>query len=265
MLAAAPVVRDAGLPLAPMLGLDHLVARLDRELTPASLEMLEAHAQATRLQPQPSLRGGRRQTAAAAPPTLVLARKARTEAARRVLAAWRTFDAAIDRIPGLAGQSAVLSIFRLNDATYTRAAWFVERPQASELAPLLADVALELKPKLAPPRLGWERRFGGLIARELHAVAELQEADRFIEIEKQSRDFEQAYVAQLVADAGSERNAQRLKAALSAAELGLYVREPGHRARISLAATLAARTTAMDEAAKGALAEAMQSRGVRTL
>jgi hypothetical protein len=265
LLAAAPVVRDAGFPLAPMLALDRLMARLDRELVPAYLEMLEAHAQVVRLAPpRRSGRGSRGE--AGGPPALVEARKQRSQAAQRVLSAWRTFDQGIDDIPGLAGQSAILAIFRLNDATRTRAAWFVERPQSQELAPLLAEIAdLDLKQRLAPPRIDWERRYGALIAPELHAVAELEEANRFTELEKLTRDFELAYVAQRAADAGPEQSAQRRKAALFAAQLGLYVNEPTNRARVSVAATLAATTSTMDDSDKQALAEAMQARGMRTL
>lgn len=265
-LAAAPVVRNAGFPLAPMLALDRLMARLDRELVPAYLEMLEAQAQVVRLAPPPRRSGRGQRGEAGGSPALVEARRQRTQAALRVLAAWRTFDQGIDDIPGLAGQSAILSIFRLNDATRTRAAWFVERPQSRELAPLLAEIAdLDLKQKLAPPRIDWVRRYGALIAPELHAVAELEEANRFTELEKLSRDFELAYVAQRAADPGPEQNVQRRKAALLAAQLGLYVNEPTNRARVSVAATLAATTSAMDDVDKQALAEAMQARGMRTL
>jgi hypothetical protein len=44
-------------------------------------------------------------------------------------------------VPGPSGKSAILAIFRLNDASYTRAAWVVEQPQENALAPLLAEIA----------------------------------------------------------------------------------------------------------------------------
>jgi hypothetical protein len=197
---------------------------------------------------------------------LLRARQGRNQAAARVLAAWRQFENGVDDVPGLSGKSAVLAIFRLNDATYTRAAWFVEQPQQNSLAPLLADVSdLSLKAKLAPPRIGWEKRYGALIARELHAVAELQEANRFSAFEKESRDFEQAYVAQLVAAPGPAQDTQRRMAAVHAANLGLYINDPNQRGRIPVAATLTSKADALDRAAVQTLADAMQTRGMRTL
>jgi hypothetical protein len=272
VLAAMPMERHDGFPLESVLVLDRLIGKLDRELTPAYLDMLNAHAELLRLLPTPSApprrRHGRVQTAPAPTdsPALLQARQKRTESASRVLAAWRQFDNGLDDVPGLTGKSAVLAIFRLNDATYTRAAWFVEQPQQNTLAPLLADVTdLSLKTKLAPPRIGWEKQYGALIASELHTVAELQEANRFAAFEKQNRDFEEAYVGQLTDGPGPEKDTQRRAAAVLAAKLGLYINDPNQRGRIPVATTLTTKDDTLDPAAVRALAEAMQTRGLRTL
>jgi hypothetical protein len=272
VLAATPMEKDAGFPLAPVIALDRLMGKLDRDLTPAYLDMLNAHAEVLRLLPVPSAPPQRThrhvQIAASSTdlPALLQARQQRTQAATRVLAAWRQFDSSVEDIPGLTGKSAVLAIFRMNDASYTRAAWFVEQPQQNALAPLLAGVAdLSLKAKLAPPRIGWEKQYGALIASELHTVAELQEANRFATFEKQNLDFEQAYVAQRLATPGPEKDTQRRAAAVLAAKLGLYINAPDRHGRIPVAATLAAGDSTMDPATAQALAEAMQTRGLRTL
>jgi hypothetical protein len=272
VLAAMPMETHAGFPLESVLVLDRLMGKLDRELTPAYLDMLNAHAEVLRLLPTASAtppRARRHVQIAPSPsdsPALLQARKQRTEAASRVLASWRQFENGLDDVPGLTGKSAVLAIFRLNDATYTRAAWFVEQPQRDSLAPLLADITdLSLKAKLAPPRIGWEKKYGALIASELHAVAELQEANRFTAFEKQNRDFEQAYVAQLLAAPGQTRDTERRAAAVLAAKLGLYINDPNQRGRIPVAATLTTKDDTLDPAAVRALAEALQTRGMRTL
>ena len=265
VLAAAPIPRNPDFPLAPMLGLNRLIAKLEREVTPAYLDMLDAHARVLQARGSvPGRTGRRRPQPAPEPSALGEARIRRTEAATRVLAAWRRFDDALDRVPGLASQSTVLAIFRLDDATYTRAAWFVERPQTDDLAPLLTEISdSKLKTRLAPPRIAWEREYGDLIARDLLSVAELQEADRFAAFEKQNRDFESAYVAQRLA--GPKQEAERRTAALRAARLGLYVNGPVHRARVPVATMLVPEMEALEASARQTLAEAMQTRGMRTL
>ncbi len=269
VLAAMPIAENAGFPLEPVLVLDRLMGKLDRELTPAYLDMLSAHAALLRLLP-PQTSQPRRDRAVVGPapesPELVRARQQRTQAASSVLAVWRRFESGLDDIPGLTGKSAVLAIFRLNDASYTRAAWFVEEPQQNDLAPLLADITdITLKTKLAPPRIGWEKRYGALIAQELHVVAELQEANRFAAFEKRNRDFEHAYVAQLLAAPDPEQDQHRRAAAVLAAQLGLYVNDPNNHARIPVAATLTTKNDSLDPVAVQTLAEAMQTRGMRTL
>ena len=50
-----------------------------------------------------------------------------------------------------------------------------------------------------------------------------------------------------------------------AAKLGLFISDPTRRVRISVAATLTTPADAADAVATRTLAEAMQSRGLRTL
>ena len=269
VLAAMPIIENAGFPLEPVLVLNRLMGKLDRELTPAYLDMLSAHAAVLRLLPPTSSQPRRGRAVLGPAPdsfALVSARQRRTQAASRVVAAWRQFESSLDSIPGLTGKSAVLAIFRLNDASYTRAAWFVEQPKQNDLAPLLADVTdVVLKTKLAPPRIGWEKRYGALIAQELHTVVELQEANRFTGFERKNRDFEHVYVAQLLAAPGPEQDENRRAAAVLAAQLGLYVNDPSNHARIPVAASLTTKADALDPVAAQTLAEAMQTRGMRTL
>jgi hypothetical protein len=265
ILAAAPVTQDAAFPLAPVLALDRLIKRLDRELVPAYLDMLNAHVELQRLLPAWA-RGRSERKGTRDAPAVAAARQRRTDAAARVLAVWRKFDDGLDDISGLTGKSAVLSVFRLNDATYPRAAWFVERPQTDGIAPLLAEIGEPaLRAALAPPRIGWEQKYGGLIASELHGVAELQEANRFVEFERDNRDFEDAYVAQSLAAPGPEQDQSRRKAAVLAARLGLYVSGGERRVRVPLATQLTTAADAADPKAARALAEALQTRGLRTL
>lgn len=262
ILASAPHERDTDFPLAPVLALDRTVLKLDRALVPAYLDMLQAHAEVLRLLRQLPARRGRPSEDS---PELRVARATRSERARKVLAIWDDFDHAID-LPGLSGKSAILAIFRLDDASRTRAAWFAFAPEASDLAPLLTAIpAPSLRAQMAPPRIGWERHYGNLIAREIHDVAELQEAARFQTFEAQHRDFERAYVDYLTAEPGPDKDRNRRLAAQGAATLGLYVSGPEHHARVPLASTLSSPADPRDDATARSLAEAMQSRGLRTL
>jgi hypothetical protein len=265
VLAAAPIDNAEAFPLMPVIALDRLMARLDREVTVAYLDMLRAHAEVVRLGTgQPADRRGARVPVET--PALLEARKARGLAAARVVGAWTNFDQAIDGVPGLSGRSAVLAIFRMNDASYARATWFLERPKDNDIAPLLSDITdLALKAKLAPPRIDWEKRYGNLIASELHTVAELQEANRFKAFEADSQRFERAFVGMLVSTPGAQQDEQRRTAALLAAKLSLFINAPDHKGRIPFASTLVSPEDERDPKVAGALAAAMNLRGLRTL
>ena len=124
-----------------------------------------------------------------------------------MIAAWKTFDAAVQAVPGLAGSPEVLALFRLNDATWTRALWFVVQPDTNELAPLLADLGkradtVGLRITLAPPRVAWARRYAALLEGPARSLVELQEARRFRDDEERLAALETELVAML-SDANS--------------------------------------------------------------
>lgn len=258
ILTSAPHERDASFPLSPVLALDRRILKLDRDLVPAYLDMLRAQAELLRLV---RASGGR----SVEGPARNAARARRTDSAQRVLAIWDEFDRAI-AVPELVGKSAVLAVFRLNDASRTRAAWFALNPEADDIAPALADIpSPELRAKLAPPRIGWGKRYGQLIARDIRDLAEFQEASRYAAFETQNRAFERAYVAYLASDDGVEKDEHRRQAAQAAAMLGLYVKDPECEMRVSLAATLTSAADGRDPGVARALSDAMQTRGLRTL
>jgi hypothetical protein len=169
------------------------------------------------------------------------ARAERRARAEEVLAAWKEFDLRVQSVPGLAGSPVVLAIFRLDDAVVTRALWFIENPEANTGAPLLAELGTTeadaaLKLKLAPPRVAWARRYGTLLDERPRDVVEFQEAERWKQDERAARAFEEALVAWRMAGSGAGE-ALRLKAALAAAELGLFLEggAAGPRAPFALA------------------------------
>jgi hypothetical protein len=67
-------------------------------------------------------------------------REQRNARAAQVLAAFEDFDRALMALPGVRTPPDTLAIFRLDDAPYTRAAWYAQRPQRDEPAPLLEDL-----------------------------------------------------------------------------------------------------------------------------
>jgi hypothetical protein len=232
--AAMPVAGESTFPLSPVLELDTEMARVDAAAGAAYLDMAAAQAQVEaalrRLRGVESGRTSGAVVAVAREPgadpsrELVEARARRGDAARRVVLAWRAFDRAIQRIVGLAGTSTVLAVFRLDDATFSRAAWFAAHPEANEPAPLLSELKDPRdREALAPPRVGWERRYAGVLAADVHGVAAFQEAARFQAFERDCRDFERLR-ARYEADpqAPDARHLDEL-----AARLGLYVETAG--------------------------------------
>jgi hypothetical protein len=182
-------------------------------------------------------------------------------------------DAALLAAPQLAGDPAVLAVFRLNDAVLTRALWYLERPPAAgATAPLLdslgdglADVTLKLK--LAPPRVAWARRYQTLIRGPGRQVFEFDESERFRDWEKWARELEEAHLALHRAPASAPA---RWRAAMAAAALGLYVDPAGGPAtRESYARRLAGDLTDPPGGAvpgrPATLKEALASRGPRLL
>jgi hypothetical protein len=157
-------------------------------------------------------------------------------------------------LPGVRSAPDTLAIFRLDDAPYTRAAWYGQKPEADGPAPLLEELkgsndAIALRIKLAPPRVTWSRRFKSLIDGPARGVLEFQEAERFKIREQRARDLE---VGLATAD-----RASLARAALAAARLGLY--HTGTPERAALGRELAPTPVPED------LAQALRDRGARLL
>ena len=171
------------------------------------------------------------------------ARERRTQAAHDVIAAWKAFDAEVQAVPGLAGSPEVLALFRLNDATWTRAVWFADDPSANELSKTLSELAKDdkkvgLRIKLAPPRVAWARRYAALLDGPARSLIELQEATRFRTDEGKLAAFEAELVAILSADEPQARAPKDWQqAARDAAQLGLFI-DDGTGARIPYAEAL---------------------------
>jgi hypothetical protein len=219
-----------GFPLQRALTLDDRIRAVDRAVTRAYTQMIEAHADVVRLRRHKNADEQK-------------ARERRTQAAREVIAAWKTFDAAVQAVPGLAGSPEVLALFRLNDATLTRARWFVEDPRTNELAKTLSELAKDektvgLRIRLAPPRVVWARRYAALLDGPARSLIELQEAKRFRTDEGKLAAFEEELVALLSADEPQARAPEDWqKAARDAARLGLFI-DDGSGARIPYAEAL---------------------------
>ena len=197
--------------------------RVDAASSSAYAAMVEAHARFVHLS---GAHGSAAEVAAA--------RATRTAAARAVIEAWTAFDRALLAAPELARSPAVLAVFRLDDASYTRAKWFVDRtderlvaplltsagaagPAAGCAAPLPAKNRAGLRLELAPPRVVWAQRYRALYAGPARAFFELQEANRFATRERLTQKLECDMVE------GEASPARRLDAAIDAASLGLYV------------------------------------------
>jgi len=248
-LAVAPIGDATGFPLSPMMELDALLADLDAKVAPAYVAMVSHHAA----------------VAAGTMPTTSREQKSRVEEARthrtteasHILEAFQAFDQALLERWSLAGQSTVLAIFRLNDAIFTRAAWFVEQPKQNRGAPALAAIAdQKLRMKLAPPRVAWEQRYQSVIAADLRAATALQEAQRFTTYEQACLTLENVAVE----EASHPSPETRKLAAIALAKLGLYVgvgktdpRQP------------AGRLFAGEAKDDPALLSALQARGLRFL
>ena len=177
--------------------------------------MIEAHADMRRVRagsPEPS-------------PAWQAARERRQRRAQEVLAAWKAFDASVQAVPGLAGSPEVLALFRLNDATWARAAWFVANPHTEAIAPLLErlsnrDGDIALKIALMPPRVAWARRYAALLAGPARSLVELQEASRYQANEARLAELEEGIATVVTAPRPLE---DWRKVARGAAALGLYV------------------------------------------
>jgi hypothetical protein len=266
VLDHAPAL-DPAHPLAARIQLLRLMRTVDARSSTAYAEAIERHVELLAA------------IARRAPASeLAAAQARRTDAATRVLDAWTAFDAELAAAPELARDPSVLMVFRLNDALYARAKWFVDHPATDAVAPLLvaplphpatrpgapADPRIRLQ--MAPPRIVWARRYQRLIDGPARPLFELQESDRFATLEAAAYAFEQAMIelgrapgAARTAGGDGLRATARRNAAQTAAALGLYVSAPRAAGpRTPFARTLAPQGDEQVE-------QAMLGRGIRLL
>jgi hypothetical protein len=224
LAGSAHAGNNPGFPMAASIALDGLMRQLDRASSTAYVGMLEAHADALR--------------SAANSADAQKAVLRRTALAKQVVAAWDSFDSALGDVPGLAGTPTILSIFRLNDAYYSRAKWFLLDDKATTVAPLLMSLPPKDRAALSPPRVGWSKAYGDL-AGNARALFDYQEAQRWKVWEAQTLAFDRALVALRSAAPGAPTEALGQTAALAAARLGLYVDRNGTEGRQAYALNLA--------------------------
>jgi hypothetical protein len=246
ILAATPMEERAS-PLATSLALARLMRELDRRSSDAYVAMAQAHGKLAALL--------RRR---AATEEVKSARQERNAQAAEVVKAWQDFDRALMALPGVRTTPDTLAVFRLDDAAYTRAAWYVQSPNADQSAPLLEELKgsperIALRIKLAPPRVTWSRRFKTLIDGPARGVLEFQESERFKIRETRAWQLEEGLASGDPVSLG--------RAALAAARLGLYSEVPGVAERTPLARTLVPEKPGE----QGELADALRLRGVRLL
>lgn len=226
--------------LAQVLAYNELVAKLDNDMMPAYVEMLEAHA--------------RYAAAAAAKPYNVTktteARTARSAAAKAVVEAWIEFDNALADSDALAGDPVSLNAFTLDDAIMSQAMFFYAeaygddgkeipldaktapeigvltffdteedraKAKAKALAkakarpkPLVAgaklkpveDESLRLRAAARPLRTRWAERMAPLLGKHTQDVLAKEEAERYRALEKRVNDLANGYAElRKVADA----------------------------------------------------------------
>jgi hypothetical protein len=207
--------------LAQVLAYNELVAKLDDEMMPAYVEMLEAHAAyAAAATPTPS----KVKTAAKTydVEAATKARAARSKAAADVVAAWLAFDRALADSDELAGDPASLNAFTLDDAIMSQAMYFWAQAHDDEgkEIPLKADVLpdvgvltffdgaaptaaqkkanrvvaaeqekLRLRAAARPLRTVWAERMSPLLGTYTQDVLAKEEADRFRVLEKRVNDL----------------------------------------------------------------------------
>jgi hypothetical protein len=189
----------------------HLMKTLDEASADAFIAMVDAQVEVFRL-------------AGDAPAgALAAAKKARNAEAQKVVAAWEDFDRALRDDPILRANPLVLGIFRLDDVALTHALWFTTQPETTawprSLASLNAPGDKALKLAIAPARTVWARRYVGLLQGPARGLVEMQEAERFQQLEDQTLAFEASYQAvkidQAAAAGGSPAGASSVKSAKS--------------------------------------------------
>jgi hypothetical protein len=207
--------------LAQVLAYNELVAKLDDEMMPAYVEMLEAHAAyAAAATPKPT-------KVKTAPKTYDVEgatkwRAARSKAAGDVVKAWLAFDKALADSDELVGDPASLNAFTLDDAIMSQAMYFWAEAHDDEgneiplkqgvvpdvgvltffdgAAPTAdakkksrddktAQEKLRLRAAARPLRTVWAERMSPLLGTYTQDVLAKEEADRFRALEKRVNDL----------------------------------------------------------------------------
>jgi hypothetical protein len=247
----------------------HFMAELERDSTEAFVAMVNEQTAALAPTDTPQ---DRRQVAQAT--------ARRNAKANEIIAAWRLFDSRLRVTPALAEASLVFSVFRANDVILSHALWFANQP-ATKMWPRALksmtqpeDTALKLA--IAPARVTWERRYAGDLSGQVRVMFELQEAQRFEEMERWILRYEEGIArmadVQWVRGAGPRQKDEpsltrleyQLQAANAAAVLGLYSsagRQPGREnadcaTRMPLALTIAGPLTDLEQKIHAAAAHA---------
>lgn len=260
-IASIPIPEESRMEeLAQVLAYNELVAKLDAEMMPKYVEMLDAHARFA-------------SAAAAKTYDVVAATKARSErtvAAKAVIEAWEAFDAALADSDELAGDPVSLNAFTLDDAINSQAlyfwadahdedgkeialhptnrpivdviAFFAEKtpapaPKAGPAAAVIAKKrdearALVLRAAARPMRTRWAERYKPLLGKHTQDVLAKEEADRYRALEKRVNDLANGWAEMRKAadgaidlsspDAKKKLRVETGKAAVAAAEIGVW-------------------------------------------
>jgi hypothetical protein len=207
--------------LAQVLAYNELVAKLDDEMMPAYVEMLEAHAAyAAAATPKPSKGKPGPRTYDVEGATKW--RAARSKAAADVVQAWLAFDKALADSDELAGDPAALNAFTLDDAIMSQAMYYWaeahdddgnEIPLRPNVVPAVGVLTffdgaaptaatkkatrgsaavqekLRLRAAARPLRTVWAERMSPLLGKNTQDVLAKEEADRFRALEKRVNDL----------------------------------------------------------------------------
>jgi hypothetical protein len=254
----------AGSPFEGIVTLFHLMQTLDETSSASYVKMIEAQARVKRDDAEKPRRA-----------SLGVDVKARNDAAEEIVRAWTTFDEALRSNDVLVANPSVLGIFRLDDVLLTHALWFTTQPTTVQWPLRLSALPNDAKGKrlklaIAPARAVWARRYVGLLQGPARELVELQEAQRFEELEEQALRFEASYgaialdVAVEQEQARDRRGAKRtpsadrvagqVEAVSAAAALGLYADQGKDKARASFAITLSAQLAEVKTKVEAAIA-----------
>ncbi|HEU4536077.1 MAG TPA: hypothetical protein VFS00_18260, partial [Polyangiaceae bacterium] len=183
--------------------------------------------------------GSPREGLSPAQAALLEAKGRRLEQARKVVEAWRDFDAAA-AAPELDAAGVGLGLFLLNDVPLARARWLIEKDDAAVEGPpprLADEPDPRVRALVAPVRVSWARRYVDPLGGRMRRLLVFEAANHFDRFEGLTIAFERALVELRRAEAegrGGELPRLRAEAASRAAELGLYQGDGAARAPYGL-------------------------------